>query len=209
MKPSRLFIIAVSLCCQLKTPFNDDAASNLITQNFVFTICGVHSLMGQMEYLNSPNFWSSLEEHEQGRFLKAFQLLDSRKGRSVYFSLTSGDQKDHDHSKDIRYLIISYLLKRMGKIALQMDAIQVCFPDVEKYDLLGYYRYSLKISTRFWFLFRNYSYSWNQHASLSVTNDLLNVYADENCIQLFWKNFITNQSGWLPALCIWNPSTPI
>lgn len=149
MKPSRLFIIAVSLCCQLKTPFNDDAASNLITQNFVFTICGVHSLMGQMECLNSPNFWSSLEEHEQGRFLKAFQLLDSRKGRSVYFSLTSGDQKDHDHSKDIRYLIISYLLKRIGKIALQMDAIQVCFPDVEKYDLLGYYRYSLKISTRF------------------------------------------------------------
>ena len=137
MKPSRLFIIAVSLCCQLRTPFNDDAASNLITQNFVFTICGVHSLMGQMEYIDSPNFWSSLEEHEQGRFLKAFQLLDSRKGRSVYFSLTSGDQKDHDHSKDIRYLIISYLLKRMGKIALQMDAMQVCFPDVERYDLLG------------------------------------------------------------------------
>jgi U3 small nucleolar RNA-associated protein 20 len=137
MKPSRLLIIAVSLCCQLKMQLNDDAASNLITQNLVFTICGVHSLMGQMEYIDSPKFWSSLEEQEQGRFLKAFELLDSRKGRSMFLSFTSGDQKDHDHSKDIRYLTISYLLKRMGKIALQMEAIQVCFLDVVEYDLLG------------------------------------------------------------------------
>lgn len=123
MKPSRLFIIAVSLCCQLKTQL-DDTSSYLITQNLVFTICGMNSLMAEME------FWSTLEQHEQVRFLEAFQLLDSRKGKSVFLSLTSGicSQKDHGQSNDIRHVIISHLLKRMGKIALQMEAVQVCFP---------------------------------------------------------------------------------
>ncbi|KAE8036875.1 hypothetical protein FH972_009508 [Carpinus fangiana] len=127
MKPSRLFLIAASLYCQLKTQLTDDDASDLITQNLVFAICGVHSLMGHMEYVDSPKFWSTLEQHEQGHFLKAFELLDSRKGRSMFLSLSSGvfDQKEQAQSKDIRYLIISYLLKRMGKVSLQMEAIQM------------------------------------------------------------------------------------
>ncbi|KAG6678404.1 hypothetical protein I3842_14G078800 [Carya illinoinensis] len=120
MKPSRLFIIAVSLCCQLKTQL-DDSSTDLITQNLVFTICGMNSLMAQME------FWSTLEQHEQVHFLEAFQLLDSRKGKSVFLSLTSGVsyQKDPGQSNDIRHAIVSYLLKRMGKIALQMEAVQM------------------------------------------------------------------------------------
>jgi U3 small nucleolar RNA-associated protein 20 len=149
MKPSRLFLIAASLCCQLKTQLTDDAASNLITQNIVFAICGVHSLMGQMECVDSPKFWSTLEQHEQGRFLKSFELLDSRKGRSMFLSLSSGvcNQKEQAQSKDIRYLIISYLLKRMGKVSLQMEAIQVCFPEVVTYNLLGSLKILLEIST--------------------------------------------------------------
>lgn len=149
MKPSRLFLIAASLCCQLKTQLTDDAASNLITQNIVFAICGVHSLMGQMEYVDSPKFWSTLEQHEQGRFLKSFELLDSSKGRSMFLSLSSGvcNQKEQAQSKDIRYLIISYLLKRMGKVSLQMEAIQVCFPEVVTYNLLGSLKILLEIST--------------------------------------------------------------
>ncbi|KAB1216916.1 hypothetical protein CJ030_MR4G016071 [Morella rubra] len=127
MDPSKLLIIAVSLCCQLKMQLIDDDASHLITQNLVFTICGVHSLMGQMEYLGSSMFWSTLKQHEQGRFLKAFQLLDSRKGSNMLFSLVSAvhDQMDEGHFTDIRHLMISYLLKRMGKIALQMEPIQM------------------------------------------------------------------------------------
>lgn len=127
MKPSRLFLIAASLCCQLKTQLTDDAASNLITQNLVFTICGLHSLMGQMECVDSPKFWSTLDQLEQRRFLRAFELLDSRKGRSVFVSLTTGvcGEKDQAHSKDTRYLVTSYLLKRMGKVSLQMESIQM------------------------------------------------------------------------------------
>lgn len=131
MRPSRLFMIAVSLCCQLKTKIGDDAASNFILQNIVFTVCGVHSLMGQLEHGEPQNFWSTLEQHEQGYFLKALKLLDSGKVQSTFLSLTSGglDKEENGHSKDIRSLLTSNLLKRMGKIALQREAVQVCMPE--------------------------------------------------------------------------------
>ncbi|ONI16067.1 hypothetical protein PRUPE_3G077100 [Prunus persica] len=127
IRPSRLFMIAVYLCCQMKTQLVDDTASNLITQNLVSTICGVHSLVGQTECADPTQFWSTLEEHEQGCFLKAFELLDARKGRIMFLSLTSGicDKNNESPSKNIRYLLVSSLLKKMGKIALQMEAIQM------------------------------------------------------------------------------------
>lgn len=127
IKPNKLFMIAVYLCCQLKTQLIDDAANNLVTQNLVFTVCGVHSLMGKTECADPHQFWFTLEQHEQDQFLKAFELLEARKGKSMFLSLTSGmcDTNDEIPSKNIRCLLVSNLLKKMGKIALQMEAIQV------------------------------------------------------------------------------------
>ncbi|KAL5542673.1 hypothetical protein UlMin_010383 [Ulmus minor] len=127
MKPSRIFMIAISLCGQMKTKIGDDAASIVIEDNLVFAICGVHSLMGKLEDQEPQKFWSTLEQQEQSLFIKALQLLDSRKGRSILLSLTSGeyDRKDDDLSKDIRRLLVSNLLKKMGKIALQMEVVQM------------------------------------------------------------------------------------
>lgn len=130
VRRSRLFMIAVSLCCQLKAQLADDAASNLITQNLVFAICGVHSFVGQKEHVDPHQFWSAIEQHEQEHFLKAFQLLDSRKGRSIFESFMSSrihNLNDQGNNEDLRHLLVSSLLKRMGKIALQMEAIQVYF----------------------------------------------------------------------------------
>ncbi|CAL0335754.1 unnamed protein product [Lupinus luteus] len=126
MCPSRLFLIATSLCCQLKMPLID---SNLITQNIVFAICGVHSLMGKIVCADPPAFWSTLDQHDKDRFLKAFDLLGSRKGRSIFISssLTSSvyedDEQQNDHNTQT--VLVSLLLKKMGKIALQVDATQM------------------------------------------------------------------------------------
>lgn len=129
IKPSRVFMIAVSLCCQLETQDSfDDAFSNHITENLVSAICNMHSFRGYMECADFQNFWSNLGQHEQGLFLRAFQLLDLRKGRGLFLSIISGagDQNDCLASGDFQYLLVSNLLKKMGKIALQKDAtIQV------------------------------------------------------------------------------------
>ncbi|XVF29034.1 hypothetical protein REPUB_Repub15cG0084600 [Reevesia pubescens] len=147
MAPSRLFMIAVSLFCQLKAPINDDEAtakdarlgakkekeknhysrSGLITKNLVFTICGLNSLMREWAGVNHTKFWSTLEQHEQERFLKAFRLLNSRKATGMLLSVTGAtrDQNDTDHSEGLQYLFVSNLLKELGKLALQMEAIQM------------------------------------------------------------------------------------
>lgn len=127
MKPSRLFMIAVSLCCQLKVQLMDSATSNLIQQNLTFSICGLHSLTGQKECLDLLKYWSTLESNEQNYFLKAFQLLDSRKGGAIFSSLSSdlSKQNDQEDGENLRYLLVSSLLKKMGKIALQMEDVQV------------------------------------------------------------------------------------
>ncbi|OVA05421.1 Down-regulated-in-metastasis protein [Macleaya cordata] len=127
MKPSRLFAIAVSLCCQLKAPLTDDAACKVLTQNLVFAISGVHLLAGQRKSMDLHEFWSTLELHEQSHFLKAFQLLGSRKGRILLGCLTSSvkDSIDQADGHNLQSLLVSPLLKKMGKVALQMDDIQM------------------------------------------------------------------------------------
>ncbi|OMO92169.1 Down-regulated-in-metastasis protein [Corchorus capsularis] len=144
--PSRLFTIAVSLCCQLKTPISDDEAasknarlsakkekeknhyyrSGLITKNLVFAICGLNSLMREWAGTENTKFWSTLEQCEQDRFLKAFQMLNSRKATGMLLSITGAThQNDTDHSEGLQYLLVSNLLKELGKLALQMEAIQM------------------------------------------------------------------------------------
>lgn len=125
MKPSRLFLIATSFCCQLKSELMDKDA-DLIVQNLVFAICGLHSVTGEVENADSCPFWSTLEESEQRLFLKAFQLLDSGKGRSMLLPHMTGVFNQNDACpKEIRHLLISNLLKQMGKVALQTDTIQM------------------------------------------------------------------------------------
>ncbi|OMO88554.1 Down-regulated-in-metastasis protein [Corchorus olitorius] len=145
--PSRLFMIAVSLCCQLKAPISGDEAasknvrlsakkekeknhyyrSSLITKNLVFAICGLNSLMREWAGTENTKFWTTLEQHEQDRFLKAFQMLNSRKATGMLMSITGAthDQNDTDHSEGLLYLLFSNLLKELGKLALQMEAIQM------------------------------------------------------------------------------------
>ncbi|XP_048334306.2 uncharacterized protein LOC107422300 isoform X3 [Ziziphus jujuba] len=127
MRPSRLFKIAVSLCCQLKTKLDDDTARDLITENLAFAICGVHSLMGLLEHGKPQKFWATLEPLEQGCFLKSLELLETKKGQSMFLSLTSGvsDKNDEGHPMDIRFLLVSNLLKKMGKIVLQKEDVQM------------------------------------------------------------------------------------
>lgn len=133
MRPSRLFFIATSLCCQLKVLQTDDAASDLITQNLVFSICALHSFLGKNECKRQNKFWSTIEHDEQGLLLKAFQQLDSRKGKNIYLSLVSDLSGQEDENE--RYLVISYLLKTMGKISLQVEDMQMkiifsCFKSI-------------------------------------------------------------------------------
>lgn len=146
MIPSRLFHIAASLCYQLKTQPTDDAASTLITHNLVFTICHLHSLLGQIEYFDFPKFWSKLEDKEQGCFLRAFHMLDSRKGRSTLAYLTSdlGVPHSEQENKPQQNFLVSYLLKRLGRISLALETIQMkvvfyCFKLISP-ALLGEYK---------------------------------------------------------------------
>ncbi|WVZ05123.1 hypothetical protein V8G54_018469 [Vigna mungo] len=128
MSPSRLFLIATSLCCQLKMPLINDSDSSLITQIFIFAICGVHSLMGQSACIDPPAFWSTLSQQEKDQFLKAFDLLDSRKGRSMFMSSSTSSIYEHSNQLNVdnaQRALVSLLLKKMGKIALQMDTIQM------------------------------------------------------------------------------------
>ncbi|KAJ4846039.1 hypothetical protein Tsubulata_002554 [Turnera subulata] len=132
MKPSNLFLVAASLCCQLKTQVIDADMSDLITGNLVFAICGV----ARAERIDRCMIWSGLEQHKHGRLHKAFELLDSRERLPWERHHDSGDQ-----SINLRDFLISCLLKEMGKVALQTDAIQMkivftCFKEMSRSDKL-------------------------------------------------------------------------
>lgn len=126
-RPERLFMIAVSFCSQLRTQAVNDTSENFIAQNLVFSICTMHSLMQKEEYANPSVFWSTLEQHEQGLFLRAIQLLDYRKGKDTFFNIISDvhDQDDGHVSENFLHFLVSYLIKKMAKLSLQLDTMQV------------------------------------------------------------------------------------
>ncbi|XP_054807809.1 U3 small nucleolar RNA-associated protein 20 isoform X1 [Prosopis cineraria] len=127
MSPSNLFHVAASLCCQLKTPPMDDTDANLMNQSIVFAICGVHSVMGLISPVDPAAFWSALEQHEKDRFLKAFDLLDSRKGRNLFLLHTSSvhEQNNQQSADNLQHVLVSVLLRKMGKIAFQMETYRM------------------------------------------------------------------------------------
>lgn len=115
--PSSLFKIASSLCYQLKVKV-EDSASGPIIHNLIFALHEVHTSLGQ------------LDDGQAGvLLLEAAKLLDSGKGKErLILSLTSDglEKNDDGHSKDVRDRLIPYLIKKMGKIAIQMEFVQVC-----------------------------------------------------------------------------------
>ncbi|KAG6399207.1 hypothetical protein SASPL_140683 [Salvia splendens] len=122
MKPSILFHVAVSLCCQLKVPLSDNGTGILIKQNLEFSISALHSFLKNNEYMDVSSFWLSLDSAEQECFLKAFGILDPRKGKRTLQSFISEADAQHDKNQ---HPFISYFLQRMGKLTLQMEANQM------------------------------------------------------------------------------------
>ncbi|XP_013706551.1 U3 small nucleolar RNA-associated protein 20 [Brassica napus] len=128
--PSSLFSVAVSLCSQLKElPTTGDDIEDLLIENIVFAVSSLHSLIGHSVQATDDGFWSSLGEDEQVVFLKAFEVLDSGKGRSTFLSLTSGKRTDNGEEEDaasgVRNVLIGSLLKRLGKVALDTESVQM------------------------------------------------------------------------------------
>ncbi|VFR01143.1 unnamed protein product [Cuscuta campestris] len=124
MRPSRLFHIAVSLISQLNVQSVDNDAGSVISQNLVFAICGIHGLLVASKH---PGNGSAFGPDEQSLLVKAFNLLDPKKGRYIFTSFNFGPNAQYDDVHKAEYqgnMIISSLLKRMGKIPIQMEAVQ-------------------------------------------------------------------------------------
>ncbi|KAL0795429.1 hypothetical protein Bca101_066806 [Brassica carinata] len=138
-EPSSLFMVAASLCFQLNLKVdrntvvnkNKDATAkegkksngateeDYLTENIVFAVTGLHSMIGQTD----DEYWSSLDNDEQVKFLEAFLVFDSGKVRSTFLALTSsGNMKGQD---DVRNVLVGNLLKRMGKLAFDVDSHQM------------------------------------------------------------------------------------
>uniref|UniRef100_K3XDN4 Uncharacterized protein n=1 Tax=Setaria italica TaxID=4555 RepID=K3XDN4_SETIT len=125
VQPSRLFIIAVSFLKQLRTELSDTTANNLIVQNLAYSICNLH--MSIRQSTSTHQFWSSVSSHH-GAFLEGFELLGSRKVKNMFLLCTSTTTdvsvSSLDSSEEPTSLLVSSILKRMGKIAMQMQDTQ-------------------------------------------------------------------------------------
>ncbi|KZV29896.1 small subunit processome component 20 [Dorcoceras hygrometricum] len=139
MKPSRLFLVAASFFSQLMAPVDDDASCTIIMQNLVLSICRLHSILGKNTCMDVAKFWSSLENSAQDQFHKAFTVLDPLKGKRMLLSCTSDVYVQRDQNQ---HPFISFLLHKLGKISLQMEATQMkvvfnCFKSISP-EVLGY-----------------------------------------------------------------------
>ena len=126
VQPSRLFIIAISLLKQLRTELSDTTANNLIVQNLAYSVCNLHMLIRQST--STPQFWSSISS-DRGAFLEGFELLGSTKLKNMFLLCTSTSSDTSGSSLGINEgptsLLVSSILKKMGRIAMQMQDTQV------------------------------------------------------------------------------------
>jgi len=126
VQPSRLFIIAVSLLKQLRTELSDTTANNLIVQNLAYSVCNLHMLIRQST--STHQFWSSISS-DRGAFLEGFELLGSTKVKNMFLLCTSTSSDASGSSLGINEgptsLLVSSVLKKMGRIAMQMQDTQV------------------------------------------------------------------------------------
>ena len=127
MRPSRLFLLAVSFCSQLKASLDDAEANKCLKSNVERSILILHSILGQQNEIQV--FWSTINQEDEEILLRGFVILDSRKGRSMFGSLALGlnGHCDLNLCEQYKYLLISSLLKKLGKIALDMDEVQVSY----------------------------------------------------------------------------------
>lgn len=127
IQPSMLFLIAVSLMKQLRAELSDTTANNLIVQNLSYSVCNLHTLVKQT---TSPHqFWSSLSSSDHSAFLEGFELFGSTKAKNAFLICTSASTdvngSNLDGGEELTSLLVSSLLKRMGKIAMQMQDTQM------------------------------------------------------------------------------------
>ncbi|KAJ0966400.1 hypothetical protein J5N97_027538 [Dioscorea zingiberensis] len=131
LNPGRLFAITVAFLHQLRMPLTDNSSSNIITQNLVFSVCALHAFTRKSNKILLHELWSTLDPHEQDSYLRAFELLGSRKARSIFLQATSPkslgilDQSEQESRGNLQFLLVLPLLKRMGKIAMEMEDIQM------------------------------------------------------------------------------------
>ncbi|KAM3330839.1 hypothetical protein ACQJBY_027135 [Aegilops geniculata] len=123
VQPSRLFLIATAFLKQLRMELSDTAENKKIVYNLAYSICNLHVLVKQTT--SSHQFWSSLGSCDHGAFLEAFELLGSRKAKNTFLlctaSCTDVDGSGLDSSEELASFFVSSLLKKMGKIAMQME----------------------------------------------------------------------------------------
>jgi len=126
VQPSRLFIIAVSFLKQLRTELSDTAANNLIVQNLAYSVCNLHTSIRQST--STHQFWSSISSSDHSAFLEGFEFLGSTKAKNVFLLCTSTatdvSVSSLDSSEEPKSLLVSSILKSMGKIAMQMQDTQ-------------------------------------------------------------------------------------
>ncbi|CAO2170436.1 unnamed protein product [Urochloa humidicola] len=125
VQPSRLFIIAVSFLKQLRTELSDTTANNLIVQNLAYSVCNLH--MSIRQATSAHQFWSSISTFDHSAFLEGFELLGSTKAKNMFLLCTSTTDisvSSLESSKEPTSLLVSSILKRMGKIAMQMPDTQ-------------------------------------------------------------------------------------
>ncbi|KAJ1284067.1 hypothetical protein BS78_03G175200 [Paspalum vaginatum] len=127
VQPSWLFIIAVSFLKQLRTELSDTTPNNLIVQNLAYSVCNLHMFIRQSS--STHQFWSSISSSDHGAFLEGFELLGSTKAKNMFLLCTSTSSdvsgSSLDSSEEPTSLLVSSILKRMGKIALQMQDTQM------------------------------------------------------------------------------------
>uniref|UniRef100_A0A453EZ34 HTH arsR-type domain-containing protein n=2 Tax=Aegilops tauschii subsp. strangulata TaxID=200361 RepID=A0A453EZ34_AEGTS len=123
LQPSRLFLIATAFLKQLRMEPSDTAENKKIVHNLAYSICNLHVLVKQTT--SSHQFWSSLGSCDHGAFLEGFELLGSRKAKNTFLlctaSCTDVDGSGLDSSEELASFFVSSLLKKMEKIAMQME----------------------------------------------------------------------------------------
>jgi U3 small nucleolar RNA-associated protein 20 len=124
VQPSRLFIIAASFLKQLRMELSDSTANNLIIQNLAYSVCNLHMLIKQTT--SSHQFWSNLRSSDHVAFLEGFELLGSKKSKNTFLLCTADAAGfDLNRSEELTSLLVSSLLKKMGKIAMRMEDTHV------------------------------------------------------------------------------------
>ena len=154
---------------------SDTAENKKIVHNLAYSICNLHVLVKQTT--SSHQFWSSLGSCDHGAFLEGFELLGSRKAKNTFLlctaSCTDVDGSGLDSSEDLASFFVSSLLKKMEKIAMQMEDAHVSTVSSSHKSISHWPLQILFLQLRM--IFNTYC--------------IFSVFADEDRVQLFQYDF--------------------